>query len=151
MPGESQHEPTSGEPDPTILTTEQMLRAIANLEKQTEGELAGEVALINERIESIRRELEIRETHRLELKTDGEKALNAAMASTEKAQERERQVTATLLAKTEGEVDELKDRMNTGSGRGEGIRLSVGVVVGSIAALASLVVVVNFLFYLAAR
>lgn len=120
MPGESQ-ETT---PDPTVLTTEQMLLAIENLEKLTLTARVGGFAIVDERIESIERELAIKEihrneisriveSHRLELKADNQKTVDTAMIAAEKAVQaalaaaekaRDQQTIASQLATTKAEV-----------------------------------------------
>lgn len=129
------------DPDPTERTMEALIqseedvkREFANRTKTREREhftlqelietkLDGLSALSNERVESIRREIDIREeyrkelkadaeTHRLELKSDGEKtlttatiaaekAVQAALAAAEKA--RDQQTIASQLATTKAE------------------------------------------------
>ena len=104
--------PTTGRthpprPDPSVLTTEQMLRGVHNLEELTKALQSGDIRVVDEKIASIRREILIFETHRLELKADNqrtvetamvaaEKAVQAALAAAEKA--RDQQTIASQLA-----------------------------------------------------
>ena len=123
MAGESQKIPETGSPDPSVLTTEQMLLAVANLEKQTLTARTGLTNVIDVQLDSIRREYvmadthqdvlsRIAENHRLELKSDNqktvetamiaaEKAVQAALAAAEKA--RDQQTIASQLATTKAE------------------------------------------------
>ena len=136
MAGESQTVPTTGTPDPSVLTTEQMLLGVENLEKLTAALRTGEVAVIGAEIGSIRRETTIRETHRRELKSDSdahrlelkagdekalstamiaaEKAVQAALAAAEKA--RDQQTIASQLATTKAEnafTEQLRQQKET--------------------------------------
>src|SRR5665647_1688226 len=83
-------------PDPTERTAEQILLNIENLEKLTAAKRDGEVRVIGSEIAALKRELEIKETHRLEMKADqaqhrlelkagDEKALSTAMIAAERA------------------------------------------------------------------
>ena len=124
MSGESQQVPYS-HPDPSVLTTEQMLLAIENLEKLTESERTGRVALVREEIVAMRRETEIREEHRRELKADAKEALNTAMIAAEKAVQaalaaaekaRDQQTIASQLATNKAEfafVEQLNQQKET--------------------------------------
>lgn len=104
--------PSIAGPDPSVLTTQQMLLGVANLEKLTEALQSGDIRVVDEKIASIRREIAIFETHRLELKGDNqrtvetamiaaEKAVQAALAAAEKA--RDQQTIASQLATTKAE------------------------------------------------
>lgn len=119
MAGESQREPVTGASDPSVLTTEQMLRAVANLEKQTRSLREGSIGMIEVKIDSIHREARLREAHRLELKADSEKALSTAMIAAEKAVQaalaaaekaRDQQTIASQLATTKSE-DASKEKV----------------------------------------
>lgn len=122
MAGESQQMPDN-DPDPSVLTTEQMLLAISNLEKQTQTARNGAIGVVDVQLYSIRREImvhsmqqvvisQIAESHRLELKADNqktvetamiaaEKAVQAALAAAEKA--RDQQTIASQLATNKAE------------------------------------------------
>ena len=123
MPGESQRQPAS-EPDPSILTTEQMLLAVSNLEKQTHVARTGAVGVIDVELASLRREMAIQatyqvelrrisEAHRLELKADNQKTVDTAMIAAEKAVQaalaaaekaRDKETLANQLATSKAEV-----------------------------------------------
>lgn len=112
-------------PDPSVLTTEQMLLGVENLEKLTAALRSGEVGVIVAKIDSIRREMAILETHRLELKADSEKALSTAMIAAEKAVQaalaaaekaRDQQTIASQLATTKAEnafTEQLRQQKET--------------------------------------
>lgn len=99
-------------PDPTQRTLETLHREIATLQEQSEVLLNSELRVVNEQISSIRREILIFETHRLELKSDSEKTLNTATIAAEKAVQaalaaaekaRDQQTIASQLATTKAE------------------------------------------------
>jgi predicted nucleic acid-binding Zn-ribbon protein len=165
--GESQRDPTTGVPDPTVLTTEQMLRAIENLEKQ-----------LTAKIDALEREVNLRETYRLELKGDAEKALTAAMASAERAVNKAEvsaekrfeginefrktlnDQAALFMPRTEFDTahDALVEIVNTLSGRRDrsvgsvaGARLTTAGMGAGLAALAAVVIIANILSSLLAR
>jgi hypothetical protein len=110
-------------PDPSVLTTEQMLLGVENLEKLTAALRTGEVGMIGAKLAALHREMSIiedhrlelqtlREAHRLELKAGDEKALSTAMIAAEKAVQaalaaaekaRDQQTIASQLATTKAE------------------------------------------------
>ena len=142
-------------PDPTERTTDQILLGIENLEKLTGAVRRGEVRVIESRIEALRRELDIREAHRLESKADtaqhrlelkagdekalstamiaAEKAVQAALAAAEKA--RDQQTIASQLA-TEKATLAGKEQMEQ---QGETFTLAISGLTTSVNDLKSLV------------
>lgn len=124
MPGESQETP-GNKPDPSVLTTEQMLLAIENLEKLTQSEREGNVLVIYEKISALQREITIMEEHRKELKADSKEALSTAMIAAEKAVQaalaaaekaRDQQTIASQLATNKAEVafaEQLRQQKDT--------------------------------------
>lgn len=119
-------------------------REQASLQELIEARLAGEETMSTERVASIRREIDIRETyrrelkadsetHRLELKSDGEKtlttatiaaekAVQAALAAAEKA--RDQQTIASQLATTKAE-EASKEQMKQ---QGETFSTAIGAL-----------------------
>ena len=117
-------EPVEATFDPTNRTLETLQREIGILEEKLDTAIDFRGKLTQEKIEGVRRELEIRESnrlereataesHRLELKADNqrtvetamtaaEKAVQAALAAAEKA--RDQQTIATNLANTKSET-----------------------------------------------
>lgn len=99
-------------PDPTVLTTEQLIRTVEALSKRVDVQRDGDMALVDEQINSLRRELDITQRQRLELKADNEKALSTALEAAEKAVQaalaaaekaRDQQAVASQLATTKSE------------------------------------------------
>jgi hypothetical protein len=72
-------------PDPTILTTEQLLREIASIRDWTNVLVSGVEAVVSERFISITTQLQLIERQRLEQKADTEKAVQAALSAAKEA------------------------------------------------------------------
>jgi len=123
-------------PDPTRETTRQTILGLDNLEKLTGALQAGDVRVIEMNIAALRRERDIAETHRLELKTDAnqhrlelkagdERALSAAMIAADKAvvaalaaseKARDQQTIASQLATSKAEAasaEQLRQQKET--------------------------------------
>jgi hypothetical protein len=118
-------------PDPTILTTEQLERAIKNLSDLFDAKLGEQIA-------PIKTELHLVELHRVEQKSDTKAAVDAALTAqkeavkeqttaSERAQlksetatgEQLRQLTVTFnttIAALNSRIDELKERLDRGTG-----------------------------------
>jgi hypothetical protein len=110
MPGESQDAPSTGRPDPTVMTTEQMLLAIKNLEKLTESKFK----ISKEKFKSIETQLQLIERQRVEQKKDTKDAVDAALSAAKEAVKE--QTTASQLAtnKTESSfAEQLKQSSAT--------------------------------------
>lgn len=99
-------------PDPTILTTEQLLRTVAELDKRIQTARDDDKQLFQVQVDCLRRELAITERSRVELKNDNEKALTTALTAAEKAVQtalaaaekaRDQQIIASQLATSKAE------------------------------------------------
>ncbi len=99
-------------PDPTELTTAQLFRTIGEFDKRVKEVRKGDQRFAEADAQSLRRELDIIERHRLELKSDKEKALDTALQAAEKAVQaalaaaekaRDQQGIALQLATTKAE------------------------------------------------
>lgn len=122
MPGESQAVPNSL-PDPSVIATEQMLRAIENLEKQTDLTRAGDNYLVQEQLAALRRELDERQNaidiqfkaiearHDERVRTQ-EKAVEVALAGVDKEFHEHihqaRVEASTALASTSKAIDKAE-------------------------------------------
>lgn len=129
-------EHTEPKPDPTQRTIETLHREITSVQEWAELQLDSAKVISDEQLRSIRREIEIfethrgelseiRESHRIELKEDNqrtvetamiaaEKAVQAALAAAEKA--RDQQTIASQLATTkaeEGSKEQMKQQAET--------------------------------------
>ena len=164
-------------PDPSVLTTQQLSREVQGIEREIgmrqdaqERELAlrqdirerehktlqellevsinNNTALITEKLNGVRREIDIHEAYRLELKedaerhrqelkADGEKALSTALTAAEKAVQaalaaaekaRDQQTIASQLATTKAE-DAAKEQLKT---QGEKFSADIAALVTSV-------------------
>lgn len=102
MAGESQDSPSTGRPDPTVLTTEQMLLAVANLEKLVSAWRHADADRDTERFSSIKTQLELIERQRVEQKNDTKAAVDAALSAAKEAVRE--QTTASQLATNKTET-----------------------------------------------
>ncbi len=72
-------------PDPSRLTTEQMLREVGNVERLLDARLQTIEAVMDERFNSVATQLGLSEQQRLEQKADTKDRVDTAMAAAEKA------------------------------------------------------------------
>ncbi len=124
-PGESPMQQNAPVPDPTELTTAQLFRTIGEFDKRVKQVRAGDQRFAEAEVEGLRRELDMVERHRLELKSDKEKALDTALQAAEKAVQaalaaaekaRDQQGIALQLATTKAEnafTEQLKQQSTT--------------------------------------
>lgn len=125
-------------PDPTELTTDQLLREVANLERWCTALVEGNEKVTQEKFKSVDTQLRMIEHSRIEQKADAAVQLQAALtASTE-------QISAVVTA-----LGDLKERVNKvenvklgATENRTGIYAAIGCAVGFIGLL---VVVMNML------
>ncbi len=72
-------------PDPTILTTEQLLREVGNVERLMDARLKIIEAVTDERFNSVETQFALFERQRIEQKQDTKSAVDSALAAAEKA------------------------------------------------------------------
>jgi hypothetical protein len=77
-----EHKPT---PDPTVLTTEQLLREIQTLKEWTAAMIAGSTEICDEKFSSVTKQFVLIERQRVEQKADTEKAVQAALSAAKEA------------------------------------------------------------------
>jgi septal ring factor EnvC (AmiA/AmiB activator) len=99
-------------PDPTTLTTAQLLRETQQLQELLEAKMAQVVAVFDERFRSIDRQLELVEKQRLEQKQDTATSLDAALQA-------QKEAVAKTEAATTKSTDQLGNTFNTAF---EGVR-----------------------------
>jgi len=129
-------------PDPTILTTEQLLREIQTLKDWVKAQIDGLDGVIDERFASVAKQFTLIERQRVEQKADTEKAVQAALSaakeavkeqtaasdkSIDKAQTstasdvKQQGVTfATAIQSQDKQHNDLKDRVTNIEARGAG-------------------------------
>jgi tetrahydromethanopterin S-methyltransferase subunit A len=113
MPGESQETPRTGVPDPSVLTTEQMLLAIANLEKLVGAWRDADSAKCVERFGSIATQLTLIETQRVEQKQDTKAAVDAALAAAKEAVKEQTIASQLATGKTETQFADAQKQQGT--------------------------------------
>jgi chromosome segregation ATPase len=72
-------------PDPTVLTTEQMLREVAALRREVDLQFKLRLGIIDERFKSVDTQFQLVERQRVELKLDTKTAVDAALAAAKEA------------------------------------------------------------------
>lgn len=107
MAGESQQVPSST-PDPTVLTTEQLLRETENIKATIDAEIAGLRDLTAERFLHVNARFEAIERQRVEQKKDNNEKVDAAFAAAKEA-----------IGAVAAIVSDVKDRV----GRIENVRV----------------------------
>lgn len=147
MAPDSDQRPT---PDPTILTTEQLLREVANAERALQAEMDGLRGRIGEQFASVATQFTLIERQRVEQKADTEKAVQAALSAAKEAvkeqtaasdksitksetamSEQLKQLTTTIMTALGGladRVDDLKGRMDRGEGASKGYATMYGMI-----------------------
>jgi hypothetical protein len=148
---------TKPTPDPTILTTEQLLREVASAREITNAKLEGLEKAYLVRFDGIEREFHLINERRIEQKIDTKSAVDAAFNAAKEAvtkseinsTEAIRQQNATFSAELKGVIDTLndvKDRVNRMEAVTQGIsetrtgqRLDINMIV-AVLALGALVV-----------
>jgi len=92
-------------PDPTVLTTEQLLREIGRLEKLLETSINGVEKLVVEKFVSVGSTFTLIERQRVEQKEDTAKAVAAALAAAKEAVNEQKDAQERASTKTETAFD----------------------------------------------
>lgn len=100
-------------PDPTILTTEQLERAIGNLKDLMGSELRAEHDLCNEKFHSVNKTLTLIESQRVEQKQDTKAAVDAALAAAKEAVKEQTTASALSITKSETATAEQLRQLST--------------------------------------
>lgn len=158
-------------PDPTVLTTEALMREVASLKELLELRISNESAARYSAIQNLSMRMDLTEQQRVELKRDTKNAVDAAFAAAKEAVREQTTASALSIAKSEGatneqlrqlsttfttavdgvtrNLDDAKDRINKLeqmqaklAGKGIGQEKSWGMLLGSIAATGTLVGIV---------
>ncbi len=144
--------------DPTVLTTEQLLREIARLERLMETQISGLRDLIGEKFISVETQFALIERQRVEQKKDTKDAVDAALAAAKEAvkeqttasdrsitksetatSEQLKQLLATFTTATSGITDnisDVKERISRIETLKQGTTQNWGLLVGAISLVA---------------
>jgi cobalamin biosynthesis Mg chelatase CobN len=88
-------------PDPTVLTTEQLLREINGVITLLKTQIAGDQAATNIRFAQIEHEFDLVELHRIEQKADTKAAVDAALAAADRAVREQTTASEKSITKSE--------------------------------------------------
>lgn len=148
-------------PDPTLLTTEQLLREVAALRREIDLQLELRRGITDEKFITVDTQFELIERQRVEQKKDGKEALDAALAAAKEAvtknevatNEQLRQQAATFDAAfvaVRESLDDVKERvtkiesLTAGAGqRSSELRSSIGLYILLASVIVSVVVFIS--------
>lgn len=106
--------PTPPVPDPTVLTTEQLLREMEGLRRLTDAKLLAADDLNMERFRAVERLLEQSENQRIEQKSDTKLAVDAALAAQKEAVREQTLASGIAISKSEtGNANQLQQLRET--------------------------------------
>lgn len=96
--GEQDQRPT---PDPTVLTTEQLLREVERVKDLLMAELSGLHETVTEKFRSVDQQLSLVERQRVEQKKDTKDAVDAALTAQKEAVREQTAASERAIAKSE--------------------------------------------------
>jgi hypothetical protein len=104
-------------PDPTLLTTEQLLREVQHLRDTVRAELKAEINLTAERFGSVDTRFVLTESQRIEQKSDVKAAVDAALSAQKEAVKEQTTASSLSIAKSEAatnkQLEQLTVTINT--------------------------------------
>jgi len=100
-------------PDPTVLTTEQLLREVERVKELMISELKGMNAVFEERFNSIGTQLALIERQRIEQKEDTATAVQAALSAAKEAVKEQTTASEKSITKTETATSEQLRQLST--------------------------------------
>ena len=109
MAPDSDQRPT---PDPTILTTEQLLREVAGATNLMQTEITGLRSNIDEQFKSVSTQFMLIERQRVEQKADTEKAVQAALSAAKEAVKEQTAASDRSITKSETAMTEQLKQLN---------------------------------------
>lgn len=99
-------------PDPTVLTTEQLLREITSLKELMMAEIQGKKEVTDEKFESVNKQFRLIETQRVEQKQDTKAAVDAAFSAAKEAVKEQTSASAASITKSETSMLEQLKQMS---------------------------------------
>ena len=107
-------EDTKPTPDPTILTTEQLLRETGSVEKLIDAKMNGMKSVVEEKFASVETQFELVERQRVEQKKDTKDAVDAALAAAKEAVKEQTTASDRSITKSEtATAEQLKQIITT--------------------------------------
>ena len=103
---------TKPTPDPTVLTTEQLLREVDRVKELMTSELRGLASVIEERFGSVGTQFDLVERQRVEQKKDTKDAVDAALAAAKEAVKEQTTASGMSIAKSETATSEQLKQLN---------------------------------------
>jgi ABC-type transporter MlaC component len=104
-------------PDPTQLTTEQLIREIGALREATTNERHALERLVDEKFRSVDQQLDLVERQRVEQKSDTKAAVDAALTAQKEAVKEQTTASATAIGKSESgmkeQLTQLRENFDT--------------------------------------
>jgi DNA repair exonuclease SbcCD ATPase subunit len=100
-------------PDPTVLTTEQLIREITTLNNTLQLQLTAQQVLVDQRLDSVGAHLEHIESQRVEQKQDTKAAVDAALAAAKEAVKEQTSASDRAINKSDDSTSEQLKQMST--------------------------------------
>jgi hypothetical protein len=100
-------------PDPSVLTTEQMLREVSRAEKLFRAEFEGYEATINALFDAVEVKFDLIERMRVEQKKDTKDAVDAALAAAKEAVKEQTTASGLSITKSETATTEQLKQLST--------------------------------------
>jgi cobalamin biosynthesis Mg chelatase CobN len=104
---------TKPTPDPTILTTEQLLREIERSKELMTAEMTGVKEVTSEKFDSVKEKFALVERQRVEQKADAEKGIQAALSAAKEAVAEQTASSEKSITKSETATKETIGQMQT--------------------------------------
>lgn len=98
-------------PDPTLLTTEQLLREVAALRELVESDIEGLESIVSEKFRSVDQQLELVERQRVEQKADTKAAVDAALTAQKEAVKEQTTASDRAIAKSEASMTKQLEQL----------------------------------------
>lgn len=99
-------------PDPTILTTEQLLREVASIEKLVHALIDGGEKINAEKFKAVDEHFKLVEQQRVEQKKDTKDAVDAALAAAKEAVKEQTTASGLAITKSENGAKEQSNQQN---------------------------------------
>ncbi len=100
-------------PDPTVLTTEQLLREIARIDQRMTDLLSGADEIVAEKLHSVELQFALVERQRVEQKVDTKSAVDAALIAQKEAVREQTTASERAIAKSEAATAKQIEQMAT--------------------------------------